>query len=546
MRRLARFHRLFWPLVGVAAVLLGGIILDRQEAAAADATGQAAGKPLALHIRKRVETKPGSDRFHALTEKVAWDPAKTAIVVCDMWNQHWCKGATRRVAEMAPRMNEVLTAARKQGVLIIHCPSDTMKYYAGTPQRKLAQQAAPVSTKTPLKTSCNLDKSREGRLPIDDSDGGCDCDPPCKQGSPWTHEIDTLQIAPTDAITDNIEAVYLMRDRKIDNVIVMGVHTNMCVLGRPFSIRQLVYQGLNVVLMRDMTDTMYNSRSAPFVSHFTGTDLVVEHIEKHWCPTIASTDFLGGHEFHFSEDHRPRLAMLIAEPEYKTNRTLPEFAAKELGKDFRVSLIFGSEKDKAEIPGFEAIKDADVLLVSVRRRPLKPEQMKLLHDWVSSGKPVVGIRTACHAFSLRGKEPSPPLGSLGIVGSGRVRRPLRESSCEGRDHLDQSGPGRGCQSDPERGRRRGPRGERSALPGQSAGERRPAAVDRHDPGEKARAGRLDVHSRRRRQVVLYVARPSGRFRGAGVSQAARERTPLGGEQVSQPAERTRLPVDEAS
>ncbi len=284
-----------------------------------------------------------------------------------------------------------------------------MKYYAGTPQRKLAQQAAHVSTKKPLRNSCGLDRSREGKLPIDDSDGGCDCDPPCKQRSPWRHEIDTLQIAPADAITDSIEAIYLMRERGIDNVIVMGVHTNMCVLGRPFSIRQLVDQGLNVVLMRDMTDTMYNSRSAPFVSHFTGTDLVVEHIEKHWCPTIASTDFLGGREFRFSEDRRPTLAILIAEPEYDTHRTLPEFAAKELGKDFRVNLIFGSETDSADVPGIEALKDADVLLVSVRRRPLKPAQMKILRDWVLQGKPVVGIRTACHAFSLRGKQPRPPL-----------------------------------------------------------------------------------------------------------------------------------------
>jgi len=405
MRRLARFDRLFWPRLGIAAALLCGIIVEGQEAAAADATG----KPLAIHIRKRVETKPGSNRFHVLTEQVAWEPAKTAIVVCDMWNQHWCKGATRRVAEMAPRMNEVLTAARKQGVLIIHCPSDTMKYYARTPQRKLAQQAVPVSTKTPLKTSCNLDKSREGRLPINDSDGGCDCDPPCKQGSPWTHEIDTLRIAGPDAVTDSAEAIYLMRVRGIENVIVMGVHTNMCVLGRPFSIRQLVYQGLNVVLMRDMTDTMYNSRSAPFVSHFTGTDLVVEHIEKHWCPTITSVDLLGGREFRFTEDLRPTVAMLIAEPEYNTSRTLPEFAAKELGKEFRVSLIFGSETDRADIPGIDAVNDADVLLVSVRRRPLKPQQMKALRDWVSRGRPVLGIRTACHAFSLRGKEPQAPL-----------------------------------------------------------------------------------------------------------------------------------------
>jgi nicotinamidase-related amidase/type 1 glutamine amidotransferase len=402
MQRHKPARRLIWALISLVAASIGGLAIGVGELAAAE-------KPLTLHLRKRVETKHGSGRFHAVTETVAWDPAKTAIIVCDMWNEHWCKGATRRVAEMAPRMNDVLTAARKQGVLIIHCPSDTMKFYAGTPQRQLAQRAAHVSTKAPLNRSCGLNKNREGHLPIDDSDGGCDCNPPCKQGSPWTHEIDTLHIAPSDAITDSTEAVYLMHERGIENAIVMGVHTNMCVLGRPFSIRQLVYQGMNVVLMRDMTDTMYSSRSAPFVSHFTGTDLVVEHIEKHWCPTITSADVLGGREFRFKDDLRPTVAMLIAEPEYKTIRTLPEFAAKELGKDFRVNLILGSETDRADMPGFEAIKDADVLLVSVRRRALNPEPMKLLHDWVSQGKPVVGIRTACHAFSLRGKEAKPPL-----------------------------------------------------------------------------------------------------------------------------------------
>ena len=41
----------------------------------------------------------------------------------------------------------------------------------------------------------------------------------------------------------------------------MGVHLNMCVLGRPVGIRQMVNIGKNVVLMRDMTDTMYNPKS---------------------------------------------------------------------------------------------------------------------------------------------------------------------------------------------------------------------------------------------------------------------------------------------
>jgi nicotinamidase-related amidase/type 1 glutamine amidotransferase len=390
--------------LGLAALILLGLlaVCETRLSPAGDSASPQPGPPLVLHARMRIETKPGTGHFNAVTRPLTWDPAHTAIVVCDMWNEHWCRGATRRVAEMAPRMNEVLVAARNRGLLIIHSPSSTLDFYKGTGQRERARQAAPITTKIPLKHSCNLDVKREGPLPIDDSDGGCDCTPHCKPGSPWTHEIDTLKIEAPDAITDNAEAVYLMKRRGIENVIVMGVHTNMCVLGRPFAIRQLVDQGFHVVLMRDLTDTMYNSQRRPFVSHFTGTDLVVEHIERHWCPTITSVDFLGGHEFRFAEDHRPRLAILMAEPEYSTDRTLPKFAAEDLGKDFRVSLIFGSQTDRADLPGLDALADADALLVSVRRRPLKPEQLKLLRDYVARGKPVLSIRTASHAFSLKG------------------------------------------------------------------------------------------------------------------------------------------------
>jgi type 1 glutamine amidotransferase len=186
----------------------------------------------------------------------------------------------------------------------------------------------------------------------------------------------------------------------------MGVHTNMCVLGRPFAIRQLTRQGLNVVLLRDMTDTMYNPARAPFVSHFTGTDLVVEHIEKHWCPTATSADLLGGKEFRFKDDRRPHLVVLSAENEYQTERTLPEFALKHLGKDFRVTFVFADTRDGNNLPGVEALDDADVALVSVRRRVLPKEQMEVVRRFIASGKPLVGIRTASHAFSLaRGAKP---------------------------------------------------------------------------------------------------------------------------------------------
>src|SRR5437660_2339739 len=84
--------------------------------------------PLTLHTRSREHVAGDTNHWQVTEKTIEWDPARTAIVICDMWNEHWCKGATERVAEMAPRMNKVVTEARNRGVFIIHCPSDTTKY----------------------------------------------------------------------------------------------------------------------------------------------------------------------------------------------------------------------------------------------------------------------------------------------------------------------------------------------------------------------------------------------------------------------------------
>src|SRR5438105_843571 len=61
--------------------------------------------------------------------KASLDPAKTAVVVCDMWDDHWCKSASARCAELARAAEPVLQACREKGMTIIHCPSDCMKFY---------------------------------------------------------------------------------------------------------------------------------------------------------------------------------------------------------------------------------------------------------------------------------------------------------------------------------------------------------------------------------------------------------------------------------
>jgi putative membrane-bound dehydrogenase-like protein len=354
-------------------------------------------------------TAGGAGAFVAREKVLEWQPAQTAIIICDMWNQHWCQGATRRVGELAPAMNRAISAARDRGVLIIHAPSGCIGPYQNHPARKRAQ-AAPKAANPPrhIDEWCNkMPAEEKGTYPIDQSDGGCDDSPQCPQGSPWKSQVAAIAIRDQDAISDSgVEIWNLLESRGITNVMLMGVHTNMCVLGRPFGLRNLARSGKNVVLVRDLTDTMYNSRMWPFVSHFEGTNRIVEHVEKFVAPTITSTDLTGQPAFQFKADHRPRAVFLIGEDEYKTEVTLPAFAAKELEPlGVRCTFVMADPRSPHDFPAALALDDADLLVLSVRRRAPRAEEMAIIRKYVASGKPVVGIRTACHAFDVRGQAP---------------------------------------------------------------------------------------------------------------------------------------------
>ena len=97
------------------------------------------------------------------------------------------------------------------------------------------------------------------------------------------------------------------------------------------------------------------------------------------------------------------IVFMIGEEEYHTWETLPDFAAKELKQHgYHVDVINADAKDKNQFPGLvTALKDADLLFLSVRRRTPPKEQLDAVRDYLAAGKPLVGIRTACHAFALR-------------------------------------------------------------------------------------------------------------------------------------------------
>jgi type 1 glutamine amidotransferase/nicotinamidase-related amidase len=373
-------------------------------AAAAD-TAEAVGE-LTLHLRSRVESRLERGQFDIVSQPATWDPQKTAVIICDMWDGHYCKSAAARVAEMAPRANDFVTAARRRGALIVHAPSGCMAFYAGHPARRRAQNAVQAELPKFLGSSGQkIDTERNARWPLDQSDGGCDCTPPCPVHSAFHRQIDAIKIADEDAISDSgVEIGNLFAQRGIDNVILLGVHTNMCVVGRSFGLRNMIRLGKNVVLVRDLTDAMYNHRKPPQVSHVRGAELMIEYIEKYICPTIASADLLGGPAFRFHADRRPHVVLVSYEDEYHSAETLPRFA-QELSDRFGCYCSFLSGEKDSGVLGLKELRTADVLVLFMRRHALPKEQMAMIHDYLDRKKPLIGLRTACHAFDIKAAAP---------------------------------------------------------------------------------------------------------------------------------------------
>ena len=236
--------------------------------------------------RDELARENGFAVWRTIITDTTWDPSQTALVLCDIWDSHWCRGAVERLSAMTPRMNDVVTACRDRGILIVHAPSDTLEFYRDAPARKRAE-SVPVVHPPPDRDL------PDPPLPVDASDEGADTGE-TKTFSAWSRQHPDIFIdQDKDLMSDNGPQIYAcFRHYGIRNMLMMGVHTNMCILHRSFGIKQMVRWGVPVALVRDLTDIMYNPAMPPYVSHEEGTRLVVSFIEKHWCPTVHSLEIL--------------------------------------------------------------------------------------------------------------------------------------------------------------------------------------------------------------------------------------------------------------
>ena len=110
------------------------------------------------------------------------------------------------------------------------------------------------------------------------------------------------------------------------------------------------------------------------------------------------------------------IVFLVGDEEYRSEDSMPQLAKiLAVRHGFRCTVLFAINKQTGEIdpqtldniPGLEALKTADLMVMFLRFRELPDEQMKHIIDYTNSGKPIVGFRTSTHAFFYRKNKDSP-------------------------------------------------------------------------------------------------------------------------------------------
>ena len=108
--------------------------------------------------------------------------------------------------------------------------------------------------------------------------------------------------------------------------------------------------------------------------------------------------------------HMPKIVLISGDEEYRSEEALPQLAKILSTKHgFNCTVLFAQDPSKPgvvnpnyvkNIPGLENLKTADLMVIFTRFRALPEEQMKFIDDYLKSGKPVIGMRTATHAFNF--------------------------------------------------------------------------------------------------------------------------------------------------
>jgi nicotinamidase-related amidase len=244
---------------------------------------------LTVPLRSRKQAgEGGGNAWRESVDPVTLPVDVSALIVADMRDAHWCASAAAQVDAMAEKVNQLVSAARKAGMLIVHVPSETTSFYDYHPARRRVEEIAALTVEGnyPIGPS----RTREVALPpMPIANSNCP-----GGGNPypaWTRQHPAIAIHDTDIISGvGLQLYSYLLGNGIDTLFYVGIHANTTLIDRSYGMRQMSEWEMDCVLIRDLTDIMFDPQAPPRMPHDLALQQVIEHLEKHLLPTVTSQE----------------------------------------------------------------------------------------------------------------------------------------------------------------------------------------------------------------------------------------------------------------
>ena len=239
---------------------------------------------LILSFRKYQPFFVNSDSLELVEKEKTYDSSRVGVLVIGMWSGHQCLVADRILHELSPKVDSFLKVCRSKNMKVIFGSSSLTKLPKYAPLRKNMKG---------LSFAKLVDRGLSfPPIPFDDSDGGVnEKNPNFKRDEVDLHPA--IEVCDTDAMSDNSkEILNYLYHHDIKLLLVVGVHTNMCVLDRPYGIKNLARYGFPMALVRDLTDPMVKPDGVKVKDRDHAKEMIVKYIEQYFCPSVDSRDLI--------------------------------------------------------------------------------------------------------------------------------------------------------------------------------------------------------------------------------------------------------------
>ena len=221
-----------------------------------------------------------------------------AFIIVDVWDKHWLKKNEERSNNLAFKIDKFLDLIRiKENNIIIHAPSDTMRFYRYSFSRiksKLVYYQSKLKIRFSQKNIEYNYQSKEyfnrikSELPFKWTD-------PHKYSIVWKKQSDKIKIdKKNDFIsTSEIEILNILNIYNIKKLNFLGVASNGCILFRPFGILNMMKNNIETTLIGDMADCLYDERYKNKAKNYSAAKSIInDYINYNICKVKSSKDFI--------------------------------------------------------------------------------------------------------------------------------------------------------------------------------------------------------------------------------------------------------------